>query len=195
MTEERKTRLANVIQQRQFNLGIVLENVHDPHNISAVMRTCDAVGVQELYVLQTQLPAVHRRWGEKSSSSTSKWLTIHSFNDVDICMRALRKKYTKIYATHLTEQSTDLYDMDLTHATAVIFGNEHGGITDAILSHVDGTIIIPQVGVVKSLNISVACAVVLYEAFRQKRLSHHYTFNSQQFLTQKKQLGCIWGIE
>ena len=81
MTPERLQRLTAVLEKRQPDLTVVLENVQDPHNISAVMRTCDAVGVQEIYILNTDIPK-HKKWGAKSSSSAAKWLTIHQFNDI-----------------------------------------------------------------------------------------------------------------
>ena len=83
VTPERYQRLDGVLSKRQFNLTVVLENVMDPHNISAVMRTCDAVGIQEIFVLNTVIPR-HKKWGSKSSSSAAKWLTIHQFSDLEI---------------------------------------------------------------------------------------------------------------
>ena len=92
MTPERREKLHSVLSKRQDDITIVLENVFDPHNISAVMRTCDAVGVQELYVLNTKIPR-HKKWGFKSSSSAAKWLTIRQFENAEECFIELRKKY------------------------------------------------------------------------------------------------------
>lgn len=167
MTPERKAKITRVLNHRQPDLTIVLENVHDPHNISAVMRTCDAVGVQELYVLNTKV-ARHKKFGKKSSASAAGWLTIHEFDNTDACMEALRKRYTKIFATHLDTEAVSLYDINLTEPVALVFGNEHSGVSEECLAHCDGNFIIPQVGMIHSLNISVACAVSLYEAFRQR---------------------------
>ena len=173
MTPERTQRLNDVLSKRQLNLTVVLENVADPHNISAVMRTCDAVGIQEIYILNTIIPR-HKKWGAKSSSSASKWLTIHQFTDIASCFEALRKKYNKIYTTHLSHDAVYLYDMNLTENVALIFGNEHSGVSNELIGLADGNFIIPQVGIIKSLNISVACAVTLYEAYRQKNNAGHY---------------------
>jgi len=137
------------------------------------MRTCDAVGVQDIYVLNTDIPR-HKKWGEKSSSSAAKWLTVHQFTNVDACFEALRKQYNKIYLTHLDSTSVPLYSLDLTDSVALIFGNEHSGVSDDLIGRCDGNFIIPQVGIIKSLNISVACAVSLYEAYRQKSIAGHY---------------------
>jgi tRNA (guanosine-2'-O-)-methyltransferase len=173
MTSQRYQRLSSVLHHRQPDLTVILENVFDPHNISAVMRTCDAVGIQDVYVLSNRIPP-HKKWGEKSSSTASQWLTIHQFTDVENCFQEIRKKYAKIYTSHLGENSKNLYQMDLTESVALIFGNETFGVSDDIRKYADGDFIIPQVGIIKSLNISVACAVTLYEAFRQKNEKGHY---------------------
>src|ERR1700749_2027508 len=124
MTPERTERLQSVLDKRQDSITVVLENVFDPHNISAVMRTCDAVGIQEIYVLNTKIPR-HKKWGSKSSSSAAKWLTVHQFTDAENCFKELRNKYNKIFTTHLGTNSKQLYDIDFTKSVALIFGNEH----------------------------------------------------------------------
>ncbi len=173
MTPQRDVRLTSVLNKRQPDITVVLENVFDPHNISAVMRTCDAVGIQDIYILNHKIPP-HRKWGEKSSSSAAKWLTIHQFTDPQACFEALRKNYNKIYTTHLSTDAVGLHELNLTQSVALVFGNEHSGVSDEIIAMADGNFIIPQVGIIKSLNISVACAVTLYEAFRQKSIAGHY---------------------
>ena len=173
MTPQRKERLQTVLNKRQIDLTVVLENVFDPHNISAVMRTCDAIGVQDLYVLNTKI-SPHRKWGSKSSSSADKWLTIHQFTDAAACFAELRRKYSRILTTHLGDDSECLYELDFTFPVALVFGNEHDGVSEEIRSLADGNFVIPQVGMIKSLNISVACAVTLYEAFRQKKKAGQY---------------------
>lgn len=173
MTPERSKRLHDVLDKRQPGLTVVLENVHDPHNISAVMRTCDAVGIQDIYILNTNI-GKHKKWGAKSSSSAAKWLTIHQFTDVKECFAELRKHFDKIYTTHLETDSADLYDLDLSKRVALVFGNEHGGLSAEAIAMADGNFIIPQVGIIKSLNISVACAVTIYEAYRQKKNAGQY---------------------
>jgi tRNA (guanosine-2'-O-)-methyltransferase len=192
MTPEREERLLHVLKNRQDNITVVLENIFDPHNISAVMRTCDAVGVQEIYVLNTRI-APHKKWGAKSSSSAAKWLTIHQYTNAGICFAELRSKYNRILTTHLSSDAVSLYKIDFTERVALVFGNEHDGVSEEIRALADGNFIIPQVGIIKSLNISVACAVSLYEAFRQKNSSGHY---SRQSLPeyQAKELMTKWGF-
>ena len=173
MTPERTDRLNNVLAKRQPDLTIVLENVSDPHNISAVMRTADAVGVQDIYILNTKI-GLHEIWSEKASSSAAKWLTVHQFTNAKECFEALRKNFSKIYTTHLSTDAVDLYDLNLTESVALVFGNEHSGVSEEIIAMADDNFIIPQVGIIKSLNISVACAVSLYEAYRQKNCARHF---------------------
>ena len=193
MTPERRDKLQSVLSKRQDDITIVLENVFDPHNISAVMRTCDAVGVQELYVLNTKIPR-HKKWGAKSSSSAAKWLTVYQFEDAEECFSDLRKKYSKILTTHLSSDAVNLYEIDLTQPVALVFGNEHSGVSEEIRNLADGNFIIPQSGIIRSLNISVACAVTLYEAYRQKALAGHY---DKTKLTGEvlKELMDKWGYE
>ena len=192
MTPERSERLNNVLNKRQPNITVVLENVADPHNISAVMRTCDAIGVQDIYVLNTDIQR-HKKWGAKSSSSAAKWLTVHQFTDVKSCFEALRKNYNKIYITHLAADAMSLHQLDLTDSVALVFGNEHSGVSDELIGLCDGNFIIPQVGIIKSLNISVACAVTLYEAYRQKSIAGHYS--KQQLSPERmQQLKTEWGF-
>ncbi len=192
MTPERIERLESVLNKRQPDLTVVLENVFDPHNISAVMRTCDAVGIQDIYILNHKIPP-HRKWGAKSSSSAAKWLSIHQFTDANDCFTELRKHYKKIYTTHLCSDAVSLHELNLTEPVALVFGNEHSGVSDEIIAIADGNFIIPQAGIIRSLNISVACAVTLYEAFRQKNNAGHY--NQSKLEGEKlESLRTNWGL-
>src|SRR5450432_4345122 len=173
MTPEREERIKNVLDKRQQDLTVVLENVFDPHNISAVMRTCDAVGIQDIHILNTKINK-HKKWGARSSSSASKWLSIHQHSDAAVCFTELRKKFPLILTTHLSSSAISLYEINFTNPVALVFGNEHDGVSEEIRALADGNFVIPQVGMIRSLNISVACTVSLYEAFRQKHTALHY---------------------
>lgn len=192
MTPERSARLLQVLSKRQADLTVVMENVNDPHNISAVMRTCEAVGIQDIYVLTTKIRP-HKKFGVKSSSSAAKWLTIHQHTDAEACFAELRKHYTQVLTTHLATDSVGLYEIDFTRPTALVFGNEHEGVSEEIRAMADGNFIIPQVGIIQSLNISVACAVSIYEAFRQKTVAGHY---DQPSLSSQKRESLMkdWGF-
>ena len=156
------------------------------------MRSCDAIGLQEIYVLNTRIP-LHKKWGARSSSSAAKWLTIHQFDNATDCFQQLRNKYDRILTTHLASDSVSLYDVDLTQRIALVFGNEHSGVSDEIRELADGNFIIPQVGMIRSLNISVACAVTLYEAFRQKSVAGHYE-KPQLSAEDHRLLSNQWGL-
>jgi len=192
MTPERHERLTMVLSKRQPDLTVVLENVFDPHNVSAVMRTCDAVGIQDVYILNNRIPP-HKKWGYKSSSTAAGWLTIHQFTDAEKCFEEIRKRYCKIYATYLNAGAIDVFNLDLTISAALVFGNETFGVSEDVRPYTDGDFIIPQVGIIKSLNISVACAVTLYEAFRQRRAKGHYE-HSRMPEDELQNLRKEWGI-
>lgn len=192
MTPERYQRLSDVLSKRQPDLTVVLENVSDPHNISAVMRTCDAVGIQEVYILNTKIPR-HKKWGAKSSSSAAKWLTVHQYDHAEECFSSLRKRYSTILTTHLSSDAISLHQINFTQSIALVFGNEHSGVSDEIRALADGNFIIPQVGIIQSLNISVACAVTLYEAFRQKNNAGHYNRDDMDDVM-KQGLLKEWGL-
>lgn len=171
MTPEREKRFLEVLNKRQNTLTVVLENIADIHNISAILRTCDAVGIQEVYVLNTleNNPSTKFNLGKKSSASAKKWLDVKYIFNREECIAALRIKYKKIYTTRLSGETKSIFDLNLTESVALIFGNEHDGVSKEISALADGNFIIPQVGMIRSLNVSVACAVSLYEAFRQRK--------------------------
>jgi tRNA (guanosine-2'-O-)-methyltransferase len=193
MTPERREKLLGVANLRQNNLTVVLENVFDPHNVSAVLRTCDSVGIQDVYILNTRI-GPHKKWGFKSSSSANNWMTTHQFTDAKECIEALRSKYATILTTHLAANSVGVYELDFTGNIALVFGNEHSGVSEEMIANADGNFTIPQQGIIRSLNISVACAVTIYEAYRQKKNAGHY---DQPSLTaeRKKDLLTEWGFK
>ena len=173
LTPERMAKFEHVAACRQ-NMTVILENVHDPHNIGAVVRSCDAVGISEIYVLNTEKEVSDYYVGKKSSTGARKWVDVHYFDNRQLCFEAVRQKYSKIYGTHLSESASSLYELNLTESVALMFGNEHAGISEESMRELDGNFIIPQYGMVQSLNISVACAVSLYEASRQRFLKGMY---------------------
>ena len=180
MTEERLHKFKIAAQRRQSNLTVILENVHDPHNLGAVLRSCDSVGIKEVFVLYTD-PSLagrdHIKLNKRTSSGARRWVDVHLYANVEACFAHVRKNYDKIYSTHLEEQPTSLYELDLTQSVALMFGNEKDGLSKLSLSYSDGNFIIPQMGMVQSLNISVACAVSIYEALRQREVAGMYTDN------------------
>ncbi|MCB0632679.1 MAG: RNA methyltransferase [Saprospiraceae bacterium] len=170
MTPKRLTKFKKTVARRQFDLTVILENVFDPHNIGAVLRSCDSVGIHEIFVLNTE-PGLQKdilELGKRTTAGTRKWIDVQYYTDADACFSAVRQRYDHIYATHLSSSAKDLYDLELTQRVALLFGNERNGVSEDALSRCDGNFMVPQVGMAESLNISVACAVSLYEAYRQR---------------------------
>lgn len=166
-TEKRVGKLQNVLERRQLDLTVVAENISDPHNLSAMFRSCDAVGIFRVCLVYTdkqKFPTL----GEQSSASARKWVASEKYTNIEDCYTSLRNDGFKIYTTHLGKESVSLYDLNLTEKVALVFGNEHYGVSEEAVARADGNFIIPQVGMIQSLNISVACAVSVYEAFRQR---------------------------
>ena len=159
--------MQTVLRQRQPDLTVVLENVHDPHNISAVLRSCDAVGVSRVHLVYTF--EEEPKLSKGVSASALKWLEIERHDSIDACYERLRQNGFRILATALRDDCHDLHTLNLTAPTALVFGNEMRGCSDEAVEAADGTLLIPMMGMVQSLNISVACAVTLYEALRQRR--------------------------
>ncbi|MEN0048180.1 MAG: RNA methyltransferase [Bacteroidota bacterium] len=180
MNEKRKAKIWSVAKRRQPNLTVILENVHDQHNIGAVLRSCDSVGIPEIYILQSDpnLQKTKLALGKRTSAGSRKWVDVHYYTNTEKCFQKIRERYDYIYSTHLATDSKSLYELNLTHSVALLFGNEKSGLTEAALAHSDGNFIIPQVGMASSLNISVACAISVYEAFRQRKLEGFYDENS-----------------
>lgn len=173
-TERRRERIAAVLARRQPDLTVVLENVHDPHNVSAVLRSCDAVGVLAVHLVYTREEPPAAAFARTTSASAAKWIETHAHPSIAACYDRLRRDGCTILATALGDDSVDLYDADLRRPTALVFGNEMRGVSPEASADADGRIAIPMAGMVQSLNISVACAVVLYEAHRQRRAAGAY---------------------
>lgn len=193
MTPERTERIHSVLNHRQPDLVVLMEHIEDMHNIAAVMRSCDAVGVQEVFVVCDDVSR-YDYFGKRSSSSAASWLTVHLFDALDNCVAALKKRGLKIWATHLGSDAVSLYEADLTEPVALAFGNEWKGISPELLAHCDGNFVIPQVGMVRSLNVSVACAVSLYEALRQRTLKGMYKGEPRLAPDAWQELGAGWGL-
>jgi tRNA (guanosine-2'-O-)-methyltransferase len=167
ITERRLERLRSTIERRQPDLHLVLENVHDPHNVSAVLRTCDAVGVGSVHLVYTyeKFPS---RLGRTSSASAWKWMDLLPHGSIEECYAHLRSLGCRIYATDLSSRAESLFTIDMRGPVALVFGNEKRGVSREASDLADGNLLIPMVGLIQSLNISVACAVTLYEAMRQR---------------------------
>ena len=166
ISERRREKISRVLSQRQPDLTIVIENVHDPHNVSAVFRTADAVGIEAIHLVYTveEFPVI----AKTSSSSAKKWVQSKQYRSIEECFHVLHEDGFTIYASHLEAESISLYEIDLTKKIALVLGNEHRGVSDEACALADAVYSIPMMGMIQSLNISVAAAVSMYEALRQR---------------------------
>jgi tRNA (guanosine-2'-O-)-methyltransferase len=194
MKSDRIEKIQSVIRQSQTDLTVVLENIFDPLNISAVLRSCDAVGIREVFVVYTQAYLEKRglKLGKRTSAGTFKWIDVYVFEDLEECFRRVRERYGRVLSTRLGEASQSLYALDLTEPNALLFGNEDEGVSDAAHAMCDGSFQIPQSGFAESLNISVACAVTLFEARRQRDAKGFYDAHPRLTPEQQSQLFLRW---
>jgi tRNA (guanosine-2'-O-)-methyltransferase len=165
-TEKRLEKITKVAQSRQHTFELVLENIHDPHNVSAIFRTVDATGISKVSLVYTieKFPKI----GKKSSASAYKWVEKGKYKSIKESYDDLHSKGFTIFASTLSDDSKNLYDLDLTGKVAIVLGNEHRGVSEDAANLADERFLIPMRGFVQSLNVSVAAAVVLYEAQRQR---------------------------
>ena len=176
-TEKRLQKITQTATWRQESLRVIFENIHDPHNVSAILRSCDAVGVQKVGLVYNteKFPKLSK----VSSSSANKWIEVEKYKSAEDCCEKLKSAGYKIYASMLDENAIGLYDLDLTEKIAIVMGNEHRGVSEEFHKLTDKTFYIPMRGMIQSLNVSVATAVILYEAQRQRFLKGMY--NSSTF--------------
>ena len=172
MTERRRARIEQVLGHRQKDLTLVLANIHDPHNVSAIYRSCDAFGVAwvHLYYTTCAFPALSK----KTSASARKWVDTVRHDDRESLFAALRARPCQVLATSCTPSARPVGDYDFTKPTAIIMGNEHAGVPEELIPHVDGEVYIPMFGMIQSFNVSVAAALMLAEASRQRREAGMY---------------------
>lgn len=183
-TTQRLEKLERVLSLRQKDLTLVLANIHDPHNVSAIYRSCDAFGVPRvhLYYTDTAFPTL----GASSSASARKWVDTVRHKDKESLMSAMRAEGMQVLATSCTPKAKPLQEYDLVRPTAIIMGNEHRGVDTELVDAVDGEVYIPMYGMIQSFNVSVAAAVILSEASRQRRLAGKYdspTYSEEEYAT------------
>ncbi len=169
VTPTRRRRFIAVAKARQQGLALVLEDVHDPMNAAAIMRTADAFGVQEVHLIFAEEKPWNPRRVGKASSSAHKWLTFKIYRSTAMCLSSLSRRGYKIVATALTSGATNLYRAKLTAPKlALVVGNEHRGLSAAALARADHTVAVPMRGMVQSLNVSVTAALCIAEIVRQR---------------------------
>jgi len=171
-SEERIKKLRTVLKNRQIDLKVILEDIHDPHNVNAIYRSCEAVGVMDVILLY-----INEKFPEikfNSSASAYKWIDLHEFSNPLKIIPKLKDEGYQIYSLTLDEQAETIYDIDWTKPSVIIVGNEHSGVSKKTQELSTQNLYIPMNGIIESLNVSVATAVTLYEASRQRKKHGQY---------------------
>jgi tRNA (guanosine-2'-O-)-methyltransferase len=168
---ERFARLRRALERRQPDLTVLMDGVHKPHNFSAILRSCDATGAMRAHVVPPR-SGVEVHHG--ASAGSKKWVRVRRHASTGDAVEHLSGRGFTILAAHPSDTSVDFREIDFTRPTAVMMGAEKDGVSDEGLRLADGHIVIPTVGMVHSLNVSVATALILFEAMRQRELAGMY---------------------
>lgn len=186
VTEKRKDLFKKILQDRTRHFTVVLEDIFQQHNSSAVIRSCDIFGIQDVHVIENKYNSKVSRHVAKGAQ---KWLTFHQYNDdenntID-CLEKLKNDGYQIIATTPHNDSCIIHDFDITKKSAFVFGVEKSGVSEDVIKNADGFLKIPMVGFTESLNISVAAAIILENLtskLRKSGLDWSLTEDEQQML-------------
>lgn len=171
LSEKRLARIKKVVGNRQKDVIVVLEDIYDPHNAGAILRTCEGLGIQKVFFIFKKIKEYNpKRIGRNSSSSANKWLDFEIFKSTKRCLNKLKRNDYEIFAAVLDEEAKNLYKTNFLkkEKIAILVGNEHNGLSEEAISLADKKIYIPMKGFVQSFNVSVTTAIFLYELTRQR---------------------------
>jgi len=171
MTPERFHKLHAALRRRQPDLTVLAENVHKPHNLAALARSCDAVGVLRLHAVTGSRGLALPR---DAAGGSRSWVEVHTHSELHSAAEELKSSGFQIIAAHLSYDAKDYRAIDYTRPTALLLGSELFGVSDQAAALADQTVIIPMRGLVASLNVSVAAALILFEAARQREAAGLY---------------------
>ncbi|HGN1935181.1 TPA: tRNA (guanosine(18)-2'-O)-methyltransferase TrmH [Providencia rettgeri] len=171
MNERRYRRICQMMAMRQPDLTLCLEEIHKPHNVSAIVRSADAVGIHQIHAIW---PDQQVKLSVSSAAGSNSWVKIISHTSTEEAISQIKSQNTQVLATNLSEHAVDFREIDYTLPTCIMMGQEKTGISQQALALADKHIIIPMAGMVQSLNVSVASALILYEAQRQRQQAGMY---------------------
>ncbi|KJY87806.1 MULTISPECIES: tRNA (guanosine(18)-2'-O)-methyltransferase TrmH [Vibrio] len=171
MNSERYNRIQQVLKSRQADLTFCLEEVHKPNNVSAVIRTADATGIHKIHAVWPN----EMRTLSHTSAGARNWVEVETHDSIGEAVAELKSQGMQILVTNLSETAVDFREIDYTKPTAIILGSEKIGASEEAKQLADQDIIIPMIGMVQSLNVSVASAVIMYEAQRQRQEAGMYS--------------------
>ncbi len=168
LVPERRARVDEVVANRTRTLTVVMEAFCDPQNVNAVLRTCEAFGIQELHVVEGPMKPYDRN--KKISQNADKWVDVRRWSSTRDCLARLRSEGFAIYATHLGPAARPLGALSFAGKVALVFGNERRGVSEEALALADASYAIPMHGFVQSLNVSVAAAISLAKAVERREV-------------------------
>lgn len=177
MTPERFYKIRQVLDQRQPDLTVLADGMHKAQNLSAVLRTCDAVGIFQMHIVAapTQKTGIWKR----SAGGSARWVRTVRHPDTLTAIEAVQADGMAIYAAHLSDQAVDYRAVDYTRPCAIVLGAERDGVSAEVLGACNAQISIPMFGMVESFNVSVAAALILAEARQQRERAGHYKGGSR----------------
>lgn len=170
MSPERYQRLRAMLALRQTDLTLCMEHVHKPHNIAAVVRTCDAVGLSRIHAVWDN----NTRYRKGTSKGSQIWVETQNHPNLQSMIADVKQQNMQIIVTHLSDKAVNFREIDYTKPTAILMGQEKTGVTEDALAVADHQVVIPMLGAVQSLNVSVAAALILYEAQHQRERAGLY---------------------
>ena len=168
---ERLQKILTLLANRQPDLTVFMDEVHKPHNLAAIVRTADAVGIGHVHAV---FPQGVKFAGHHTSSGSKRWVKTHKHPDLSSGIAAMKAQGMQVLAAHFSDQAVDFRSIDYTKPTCVLVGSELVGVSEQAADLADEHVIIPMVGMVQSLNVSVATALILYEAQRQRSAAQMY---------------------
>ena len=185
MLPDRFNKIKKILTQRQPDLTVLLEDVEKPHNLAAIARTCDAVGIDEIHAV-TSIKAL--RLSQMAAGGIRRWVTLNKYKTTEAAFENIKSQGMQLVVTHLSDNTIDYKDIDYTKPTAIIAGSEYEGVSDYAIEHADHCIAIPMLGMVQSLNVSVAMSIILYEALDQRKKAGMYDESRMNADKYKKKL-------
>lgn len=192
ITDHKKSVMERVLAKRTRFITVVLEDIFKPHNASAVLRTCDCFGVQDIHVIEK---VNSYKVNPYVTRGASQWVDLHKYDQkngssVQACFQSLRSKGYKIYGTSIDSNSISLQELEPSEKIALVFGNEHEGISEEVKSNCDGLVHIPTLGFTDSFNISVAASIFLYDLIQKSEKYQHPEFHLSE--EEKQELRLKW---
>ncbi len=195
LTERRILLFKEVISKRTLHFTVAMEDIYQMHNTSAVMRSCDVFGIQELYVVEEKLG---KKMDREIAMGAQKWVNLYRYNNSEQCLKNLKSKGYQIVATTPHEKATLLQDFDVSKKSAFFFGKENEGLSDMVLNEADVLLKIPMYGFTESLNISVSAAIILQNVvmrLKQSEINWQLSDEEQLELELEWTKKCIKNVE